>query len=128
ARRRPRSDQGARRSSADGYLIWARYLDTVRRATTTPWLASLRASITSERGSFGSSASIISWMSARTEPAEQVPPERVASSREKKCLNSNTPRGEERYLLLVARETVDSCMPSSSAISLSIKGRRATSP
>src|SRR5690606_15214497 len=99
---------GRRRCSAGGYLIWARYLDTVRRATRTPSCARRCASMTSDSGAFGSSASIISCISARTATAEHVPPDCVASSREKKYLNSKIPRGDARYLLLVARETVDS--------------------
>lgn len=51
---------GRRRCSAGGNLICARYLETVRRATCTPSCASRCASMTSERGSFGSSVSIIS--------------------------------------------------------------------
>ena len=58
----------------------------------------------------------------------RAPPLSVASLREKKCLNSNRPRGVAMYLLLVTRQTVDSCRPSSPAISLRVNGFMATSP
>src|SRR3546814_4339908 len=54
------------------------------------------------------------------------PPVSVASSREKKYLNSRIPMGVAMYLLAVARETVDSWISSSADTSRSIRGRRAT--
>ena len=63
--------------------------------------------------SVGLSASIIPLMTPRIAVAEQAPPLAVAISREKKYLSSNTPTGVAMYLLLVTRETVDSCRPSS---------------
>ena len=47
------------------------------------------------------------------------------ASREKKYFSSNTPTGVAMYLLLVTRETVDSCRPSSWR---SRAGRAASSP
>src|SRR3977135_2687575 len=100
----------------------------VLRATRRPCCASSRASSASESGARGSSAAISSFMTARTAVAEAAPPFSVARRREKKCLNSNRPRGVAMYLLLVTRQTVDSCRPSSPAISFSVSGFIATSP
>src|SRR5476649_400715 len=97
-----------RRNSAGGTFIKWRYLATVRRATITPWSASILAKLTSDSGSLLLSFAIISFRRARTAAAEQVPPLSVMSSRGKKCLNSKMPRGVDMYLLPVAREIVDS--------------------
>ncbi len=59
---------------------------------------------------------------------EQAPPLAVVMAREKKYLSSNTPMGVAMYLLLVTRETVDSCRPSSSAISRRPSGFMAIAP
>src|SRR5947207_2422126 len=87
-----------------------------------------RASSASESGARGSSAAISSFITARTAVADAAPPFSVARRLEKKCLNSNKPRGVAMYLLLVTRQTVDSCRPSSPAISFSVSGFIATSP
>src|SRR3546814_5684445 len=47
---------------------------------------------------------------------------------EKKYLSSNSPRAQERYLLLVTRLTVDSCMPIASATWRSVSGRICATP
>src|SRR4051812_8287176 len=118
----------ARRTSTLGRRISARYLVIVRRATRSPCCARSRASSASESGARGSSAAISSFITARTAVAEAAPPFSVARRREKKCLNSKRPRGVAMYLLLVTRHTVDSCRPSSPAISFSVRGFIATSP
>ena len=56
-------------------------------------------------------------MTPRIAVAEHAAPLAVAISREKKYFSSKTPTGVAMYLLLVTRETVDSCRPSSEAIS-----------
>src|SRR5919201_2525292 len=118
----------ARRTSTLGRRISARYWVMVRLATLRPCCASSRASSASESGARGSSAAISSFITARTAVAEAAPPFSVARRREKKGLNSKSPRGVAMYLLLVTRHTVDSCKPSSPAISLSVSGFIATSP
>src|SRR3546814_18776823 len=47
---------------------------------------------------------------------------------EKKYLSSNSPRAQERYLLLVTRLTVDSCIPIASATCRSVSGRICATP
>jgi hypothetical protein len=73
--------------------ISARYLVMVLLATRRPCCASSLASSASDRGERGSSAAISSFITARTAVAEAAPPLSVARRREKKCLNSNSPRG-----------------------------------
>ena len=101
---------------------------TVRRATLSPWRTSRRAICASDSGAVALSASIIPLITPRIAVAEQAPPLAVAISREKKYLSSNTPTGVAMYLLLVTRETVDSCRPSSSAISRRPSGFIAIGP
>lgn len=60
--------------------------------------------------------------------AEHSPPLAVTMAREKKCLSSKTPSGVAMNLLLVTRETVDSCTPTSSAISRRPSGFMASGP
>ena len=55
------------------------------------------------------------------------PPE-LGKPVEKKYFNSNKPLGVCTYLPLVALDMVDSCIPISSATSLSVRGTRALSP
>ncbi|KAG0737734.1 hypothetical protein G6F24_017837 [Rhizopus arrhizus] len=57
-------------------------------------------------------------------------PETLAPSRRtaKKCFSSKVPRGVCRNLPVVMRETVDSCMPISSATSFRVSGAMASSP
>ena len=74
------------------------------------------------------SASIMPLITPRIAVAEQAPPLAVAISREKKYFSSNTPTGVAMYLLLVTRETVDSCRSSSSAISRRPSGFIAIAP
>ena len=52
----------------------------------------------------------------------------VTIAREKKYFSSKTPIGVAMYLLLVTRETVDSCTPTSSAISRRHSGLSAIVP
>ena len=59
---------------------------------------------------------------------EHSPPPAVPRPREKKYLSSNTPQGVAMNLLLVTRETVDSCTPTSCAISRSASGFMAMGP
>src|SRR6185503_15510664 len=87
----------ARRTSTLGSRIKARYLVIVRRATRNPCWASSRASSASESGARGSSAAISSRMTALIVVIIGAPPLSVASRREKKCLNSNRPRGVAMY-------------------------------
>src|SRR3546814_18456315 len=47
---------------------------------------------------------------------------------EKQYLSSNSPRAQERYLLLVTRLTVDSCIPIASATWRSVGGRICAPP
>ena len=122
------TDADARRRSTEATFSSCRYLVTVRRATFRPWRTSRRAICASESGSDGFSASIMPLMTPRIAVAEQAPPLAVAISREKKYLSSNTPTGVAMYLLLVTRETVDSCRPSSAAISRRPSGFIAIGP
>ena len=59
---------------------------------------------------------------------EACPPLCVGSEREKKYFSSNTPDGVAMYLLLVTRQTVDSCRPTSCAMSRSASGFIAIGP
>src|SRR5207237_9109698 len=120
--------KSARRTSTLGRRMSARYLVIVRLATRSPCCASSRASSASASGARGPSAAMSAFITARTAVAEAAPPFSVAIRREKKCLNSKRPRGVAMYLLLVTRHTVDSCSPSSPAISLRVSGFIATSP
>src|SRR5690348_11902485 len=121
--------QRARRRSLElGLRICSRYFATVRRATCVPRRFSSAVSVWSESGLAASSSStslrIIAWIAV----ADALPPSSVATLEEKKCLNSNVPRGVCRYLRVVTREIVDSCMPSSSASSRITSGFIASGP
>src|ERR1700730_2531998 len=126
----PRHAAGYRdfRKFTAGIFRASRYLATVRRATTNPCSASNSAMRLSERGDFESSAPISCLMSARIAVDDAAPPVSVETCDPKKYLNSSVPNGVSMYLPVVTRETVDSCKPSVSAISLKTKGRIAISP
>ena len=70
----------------------------------------------------------MSLIRPRIAVAEQALPFALTIAREKKCFSSNTPTGVAMYLLFVTRETVDSWMPTSSAISFSPSGFIAMAP
>ena len=67
---------------------------------------------------------LLAWVAV----LDALPPTAVARLEEKKCLNSNVPRGVCRNLRVVTREMVDSCSSSSSATSRSTNGRIASGP
>ena len=74
------------------------------------------------------SASMNCLISSRTAVEEAMPPVSVVSAEPKKYFSSKVPKGVAMYLAVVTRLMVDSCMPISSAISRSTKGRMATAP
>ncbi len=59
---------------------------------------------------------------------DALPPASVLSDEPKKYFSSKVPKGVFMYLAVVTREMVDSCRPSSSAISRSTNGFIAISP
>lgn len=67
-------------------------------------------------------------ISARTAVLEAFPPASVDRLEPKKYFSSKVPQGVAMYLAVVTREMVDSCSPSSSAISRSTSGFIASSP
>ena len=82
----------------------------------------------SDSGLAGSSAATIWRSSARTAVLDALPPASVASDEPKKYFSSKVPNGVAMYLAVVTREIVDSCRPSSSAISRSTSGFMAIAP
>ena len=108
--------------------ISSRYFATVRRAMSICSLPSSSAMYWSLSGFFASSLAMISRIFSLTLSAltsEPWPPRRLDV---KKYLSSNVPCGVCTYLPAVARLTVDSCMPMSSATSRSTIGRRFSMP
>ena len=67
-------------------------------------------------------------MTARIAVLDAVPPVSVATWLPKKYLISKVPNGVIMNFWVVTREIVDSCKPSSSAISRNTSGRMATAP
>ena len=59
---------------------------------------------------------------------DALPPPSVSIPEAKKSRSEMVPRGVRTYLRAMAREMVDSCSSSVSAISRSVSGRIATSP
>src|SRR5450830_1012620 len=106
----------------------SRYFAMVRRATIIPCLLKISVIWLSDKGFFAFSSLTICLIKARIAVAEQAPPDSVDTWLPKKYLSSYTPRGVSIYFRVVTRETVDSCKPSSSAISRKTSGRIATSP
>ena len=91
-------------------------------------LESISAIFWSESGFVGSSALMICRIFSLTD-SEAIPsPSAVRMLELKKNFSSNTPCGVCAYLLVVTRETVDSCMPMSSATSRRLSGRRCSGP
>ncbi|MNN86123.1 hypothetical protein D3C81_2034920 [compost metagenome] len=80
----------------------------MRRATGIPLVLSSSASLASESGFLGFSASIrlriIDWMAV----LEASPPPSVSMPEAKKARNGKVPRGVRTYLRPMAREMVDS--------------------
>ena len=122
-----RRSQRARRL-AGAIFSASRYLATVRRATWMPCSASICASWLSDSGALGSSAATSCRISARTAVLDALPPASVDSDEPKKYFSSKVPYGVDMYLAVVTREMVDSCRPSSSAISRSTSGFIAIAP
>src|SRR5262245_230268 len=106
----------------------SRYLATVRRATCTPSAASSSTSCWSESGLPAGSCEISLRILARIAVDDTPAPSSPATWLEKKKRNSNTPRGVCRYLPVVTREIVDSCISTASATSFRIIGRIDSSP
>ena len=79
-------------------------------------------------GFFGLSAATNCLISARTAVLDALPPVSVPRPEPKKYFSSKVPNGVAMYLAVVTRLMVDSCRPSSSAISRSTSGRMASSP
>src|SRR3546814_2730188 len=81
-----------------------------------PSAESFCAIVSSDRIALPSSASIIALIRLFTASADTAPSPCVSEiPLEKKYLSSNSTRAQERYLLLVTRLTVDSCIPIASA-------------
>jgi hypothetical protein len=106
----------------------SRYLATVRRAHSMPCSFSISEIWLSLSGFLRLSDETNCLISARTAVLEALPPVSVPSAEPKKYLSSKVPKGVPMYLAVVTREMVDSCRPSSSAISRSTSGRMASSP
>ena len=69
---------------------------------------------------------LILWRTASAEWAAVPSDEAMAAV--KKNFSSNTPRGVAIYLLVVTRDTVDSCIPTASATVLRFSGRKYSTP
>ena len=82
----------------------------------------------SDKGLAGISAATNCLIKARTAVLEALPPESVESPEPKKYFSSKVPKLVAMYLAVVTREIVDSCRPSSSAISRSTSGFIANAP
>ena len=93
-----------------------------------PCSSSICESWLSDSGLAGSSAATSCLISARTAVLDALPPASVFSDEPKKYFSSKVPNGVDMYLAVVTREIVDSCRPSSSAISRSTSGFIAISP
>src|SRR5205814_3787884 len=109
----------ALRRLAGAIFSASRYFATVRRATWMPCSSSICDSWLSDSGLVGSSADTSCLISARTAVLDALPPASVFSEEPKKYFSSKVPNGVAMYLAVVTREIVDSCSPSSSAISRS---------
>src|SRR6185369_467819 len=118
----------SRRRLAGAIFSASRYFATVRRATWMPCSSSISAIWLSDSGLAASSAETSCLISARTAVLDALPPASVLSDEPKKYLSSKVPKGVAMYLAVVTREIVDSCRPSSSAISRSTSGFIAISP
>ena len=85
----------------------SRYFATVRRATGTPAALRLSASLASDSGLRGFSASmrrrIIDWMAV----LEVSPPPSLLTPEAKKLRSGMVPRGVRAYLREIARDTVE---------------------
>ena len=79
-------------------------------------------------GLCGFSAATSFLIRARIAVEEHSPPAVVATWLEKKYLSSNMPLGVCIYLLVVARDMVDSCISTASAMSCNTSGFMASAP
>jgi len=93
-----------------------------------PCSSSIRLKALSESGLCTSSALTSCLIKARTAVLDALPPASVLSDEPKKYFSSKVPVGVAMYLAVVTREIVDSCSPSSSAISRSTSGFIAMAP
>ena len=100
----------------------------MRLATVMPCSASMSANCPSDKGLWVFSASMNCSMSARTAVLDATPPASVLSDEPKKYFSSKLPLGVAMNLAVVTREMVDSCSPSSSAISRKTSGFMAMAP
>ena len=100
----------------------SRYFATVRRAIRIPSRASSSESRASESGWAGSSASTRAWILLFTASDETSSPADDAMAEWKKNFIGTRPRGVVIHLFETTRETVDSCMPMSSATSRRTSG------
>src|SRR5262249_13765427 len=108
---------------ADGRMPSAcRYLATVRRAILICLARSISAIAWSESGLSGSSAVTSARIFSLTVSALTSSPVAAFTPEVKKNFSSKIPCGVCAYLLAVARLMVDSCIPMSSATSLSTSG------